>query len=159
MKYVIPILFLVLISCDSNQHYKELTRKFPEMEFQDTKPKYCDEKTEIKSGDSIILYGGKRNFLKTHFGCDTCSAKVASIFFSKPTGTEAFLEFKDQKNQSKVFSIGLYYWDSKRGYSVSGLQLWQRKMTNREMKMLQEDFISSVETHYIEDDIYFKLKK
>lgn len=158
MKYFFPILLLVLTSCNTNQDYKDLTTKFPEIEDTNMNIQYCDEKTKLQAGDTIMVYGGTNSFLKEHFGCDTCSAKVESIFFSKPTGSIAFLEFSENKSKSIVFSISLYYWGNERGYNVSNLDLWKRKMTDKELDILQADFITRVDRHRIDRNVYFKIK-
>jgi len=157
MKHL-PLLILVLVSltsCSTNPDYRAILQ-FPEVDYSNITNVYCGEKTELEAGDNIIVYGGTNGFLKNHFKCDTCLGKIESRFYSKPNGSIAFVQFKDNPSQTVPYSISLYYWDRNRGYNVAVLEGWERKMTDQERDSIPTEFGIPFERHRVDNGIYFK---
>lgn len=154
---ILLILLIVLTFCNSNKDYNTI-KKFPEVDYSTMNGIYCGEMEELEVNDNLVLYGGRNDFLRKYLECDTCLAKVESLFFSKPTGKIAFLSLENNTSNSVTYSITLYFWDNKRGYNVATLEAWERKMTEKELELLYSDYITSVERRRIENNLYFKIK-
>ncbi len=102
----------------------------------------------IKEGDSIIVFGGDKEYLKTNFGFDSCSVKVSKIFFTKSTGQLAFLEIKNNVGISVYLAISLYYLDSKRGYKEAYLNLWNKIPSDAEIDEACKDLGFPMKNNY-----------
>lgn len=144
-----------MTACNKNDDYSNL-KKY-EISGLATSGNLTEENHELSVGDKIICYEGDTKFFEKYFGCDTCKGVVEDIFFSKPTGEIAFIEFEDNQSKNNKYAISLYYWDSERGYNTSNIQVWKRKMTNDEKDLLRSDFISKVDHHNVDKNIKFKI--
>lgn len=118
------------------------------------------ERSNIKSGDTLKIYGGRYNFLKKHLGISSCRAVVQDIYFGKYDGISfAFIDIQDslpKQFTSCTFAVTLYYHNSKIGYAPAAFQLWDNIPTTKQRAINQDAMKIKNEYISVDESVMFK---
>lgn len=148
---------IFLGSCKNEQPNKNVIKPTSESEAIVLENSF--ETKEVKEGDMVMLYGGDDSQLRLKFGGDTCHALVKKIVRVKSKGLFAYLQFQDFNSYDTDYSIELYYINSTQGYRATDLHIWQRSLTNIEIKEMVKNWGSDIQDFRIDSNIKFKITK